>query len=201
MPLQLLKNKVVIHFKQQFQLHCVMSSNAYIFIYAGTCYITIRSRTWIKLHIKNSIYQNAVAATLLIFGYKSKSSLLYSCDSGLEAVTMQTRPQWSNETLALDPVSFQSLEKTTAFGLFFSMAAWADLITSSVWSMLMFQFAWTQENKHFQSKQNCQRRKSFKSKVLNNVFVEFSNVKRRRNNFEQRSAGQQSDVDVTHRSW
>lgn len=36
----------------------------------------------------------------------------------------------------------QSLEKAIVFGLFFSMAAWADFITSSVWSMLMFQLAW-----------------------------------------------------------
>lgn len=36
----------------------------------------------------------------------------------------------------------QSLEKAIVFGLFFSMAAWADFITSSVWIMLMFQLAW-----------------------------------------------------------
>lgn len=124
-----------------------------------TCYITIRSRTWIKLTHQEEYLSKRCCSDVLIFGNKSKSSLLYSCDSGLEAVTMQARPQRSNETLALDPVSFQSLEKTTAFGLFFSMAAWADFITSSVWSMLMFQFAWTQENKHFQSEQNCQEEK------------------------------------------
>ena len=36
----------------------------------------------------------------------------------------------------------QSLEKVMLWGLFFSIEAWADLITSSLCSILMFQAAW-----------------------------------------------------------
>lgn len=51
------------------------------------------------------------------------------------------RPQW--RMLNLNFISeVYSLEKTAVLGLFFSMEAWADFITSWVWSMLMFQVAW-----------------------------------------------------------
>lgn len=42
----------------------------------------------------------------------------------------------------------QSLEKFTLFRSFFSIAAWTDLTTSSVCSMLMFQVAWMKRVEH-----------------------------------------------------
>lgn len=78
------------------------------------------------------------------------------------------------------------------------MAAWADFITSSVCSMLMFQFTWTEREKEEQFKSDkLQEGKAWK--LSQTDFAKFT--ENGQNTLEQHLAGQQSDIGVTHRPW